>query len=374
MTWRAALVDHKPVPGYRQGLEVVVIKVLVDGRAVHGAVHGIARYTIALVRELTAQARDLSLQVICHPDAQPLFASMGVATICSRVGFVSLRSPLLLSHLERQLKPDVVFCPSFVVPLAAQRPLVMTLHDATHLVFPQDYSLAVQAFYRLLTLPAARRAKRVLTVSDFSRQSLAQAAGLSNVKVIFNGVDTEIFFPEGRREPRLGAGWVLYAGGYKPHKRVELLLAAMAQCPDLKLALVGDPPASVLQQVQRLGLGSRLLILGPLDDESLAAAYRAAEIFVYPSRHEGFGLPPLEAMACGTPVICANLSSLPEVVGEAGILFHGGAEDLAAALQTLHKDPGKAQDFRRRGLAQAQIFLWSKAGAQLAQVLREAAH
>lgn len=373
MAWRAALVDPKPVPGYRQGLEVVVIKVLVDGRAVHGAVHGIARYTIALVRELAAQARDLSLQVICHPDAQPLFSRMGVATIRSRVGFVSPRAPLLLSQLERHLQPDVVFCPSFVVPVAARRPLVMTLHDATHLVFPQDYSLAVQAFYRLLTLPAARRAKRVLTVSDFSRQSLAQAAGLSNVQVIFNGVDTEIFFPAGRREPRLGPGWVLYAGGYKPHKRVDLLLDAMAQCPDLKLALAGDPPASVLQQVQRLGLGSRLLILGPLDDESLAAAYRAAEIFVYPSQHEGFGLPPLEAMACGTPVICAHQSSLPEVVGEAGILFDGGAEDLAAALRTLHNDPGKAQELRRRGLAQAQNFLWSKAGAQLAQVLRAAA-
>lgn len=354
-------------------MEKTMIKVLVDARAIHGSLHGIARYSLALITELAQRAADISLLVICHPDERQLFAQLNVTTLCSRIEFVDPRAPLLLSQLERRVSPDVIFCPSFVVPIAPRVPLVMTLHDATHLRFPHDYSAGVRAFYHSITLPAARRAACVLTVSDFSRRSLFTHAGLDDVKVIYNGVDRSLFRPDGPCDPRLGAGWILYAGGYKAHKRVPLLLDAMPHCPELKLALAGTVPAEILRQARSLGLLSRMKFLGAVDDEALAACYRSAEIFVYPSAHEGFGLPPLEAMACNTNVVCANSSSLPEVVGAAALRFDGGAFQLAKALRQLHTDKNLAAELQAQIPTHLLKFSWKKAGLQLARRLREAA-
>ncbi len=347
-------------------------RVLIDGRAVHGALHGIARYTLALVEELARDQR-LSLLVLAHPDAAKTIRRLGAEVIPEPCPFVAPQAPLVLARHERQLRPELWFCPSFVVPLAPRAPLVMTLHDATHLQFPEHYSPLVGLFYRSVTLPTARRAARVLTVSHHSARSLASLAGLTDVTVLPNGVDLQTFKPEGRLDSRLRQPSVLYAGGYKPHKRVELLLDTLESLPDVQLALAGSPPPAMLQRDSARALGQRLTVLGPLDDAELAAAYRSATVFAYPSEHEGFGLPPLEAMACGTPVLCADSSSLPEVVGEAALRFGGDAHTLRQALARMLDDAALRGNLRLAGMRRAATFTWASTAARLADILVEAA-
>jgi len=350
-----------------------MIRVLIDGRCVRGALHGIARYTLALAQQLPRVAPDLDLAVLCHPDSAARFADAGVRVAPCAVEFTAPTAALALSRAERQLQPDVFFCPSFMVPLAPRAPLVLTLHDATHLVFPRDYRRSVGLFYRAVTLPAARRAAAVLTVSEFSAHSLRQYAGLDRIEAIHNGVDHSLFVPTGARDPRLGPRTLLYAGGYKPHKRAGLLVEALRQLPAVQLALAGVPPAALIEQAVASGVARRLQVLGDLSDQGLAAAYRAATLFVYPSAHEGFGLPPLEAMACGTPVVCANATSLPEVVADAAALFDGDAGALAAAIHRVLDDDDARRALVERGLLRSRCFTWQGAAIRVAEVLRRAA-
>ncbi|MFH1811354.1 MAG: glycosyltransferase family 1 protein [Pseudomonadota bacterium] len=349
-----------------------MIRVLVDGRMVRGARHGIARYTLSLVEELVHHG-GFELVVAAHPDEARSFLDLGAAVAPTRVAFVSVRASLELSKLERAVHPDAVFCPSFVVPLLPRAPLVMTLHDATHLQSPGDYSRAVAAYYRLVTLPAARRAASVLTVSEASSSALRRWTKLDDVQVIPNGVDSRNFHAGGPLDPRIPTGCILYAGGFKPHKRVEMLIDALALLPGVPLALAGAVPQPLRERAWSSGLGGRWLELGLVDDEVLAAAYRAATVFAYPSCSEGFGLPPLEAMACGTAVVCSALSSLPEVVGDAAMLFQGDARELAAALRSVLDDEVRRREMIQRGAARARVFTWQRAGVHLAAVLQRAA-
>lgn len=347
--------------------------VLIDGRPITDGRHGIGRYTLAVLRHLQEVAPDLRATVICTPDSEQLVASFGHATIVTHVGYLSIVGPVVLAAIQRRVRPDVTFFPSFAVPVVPRRPLVVTLHDATHLAFPSDYRLRVRLFYRLLTLPAARAARTVITVSEFSRRSLERATSLRNLVVIPNGVDHATFSPEGIRDERLGVRSILYVGGYKPHKRVDLLVDALSRVPGATLALVGDVPTALIDRARAVGVLDRIDCLGPLGDTGLAAAYRAATIFCYPSIHEGFGLPPLEAMACGTPVVCADSSSIPEVVGDAGVLFRGDAADLAESLNVLLDDNRRRVELRELGLTRARSFDWRSTAERTATVLRAAA-
>jgi glycosyltransferase involved in cell wall biosynthesis len=348
--------------------------VLIDGRPITDGRHGIGRYTLAVLRTLPEAATDLRATVICTPEIEELVASLGHATIVTNAKYLSSAGPVVLAAIQRQVRPDVTFCPSFAVPIVPRRPLVVTLHDATHLTFPADFRLRVRVFYKLVTLPAARAARTVITVSDFSRRSLESAIGLRNIVVIPNGVDLEAFSPEGHRDERVRVRSILYAGGYKPHKRVELLVDALAHVPDATLALVGDVPTALIDRARAAGVVNRIEFLGSLGDSALAAAYRAATIFCYPSAYEGFGLPPLEAMACGTPVVCADSSSLPEVVGEAGVMFRGDAAELAEVLASLLDDNGRREKLKEQGLRRARSFEWRQTAARTADVLRAAAN
>lgn len=232
----------------------------------------------------------------------------------------------------------ILHCPHYNIPLFWKKKLVVTIHDVIHLRFPQYLPNKMAYIYaNVMMRLACLKAKRIFTVSENTKKDIIQMLNADSDKIIvtYNAVE-ECFQKKNRSEviylcekyPRLSAKKViLYVGNLKTHKNVETLVQAFCVlCENWEaiLVLVGKDFKStyVLESIEALGIGEKVILTGTISQEELVDMYNLADVFVFPSLYEGFGIPPLEAMACGTPVICSNTSSLPEVVGDVANLVN----------------------------------------------------
>lgn len=284
--------------------------------------------------------------------------------------------PLWLSWKALVTPADVYFSPGFNPPLWTNKPLVFVQHDIIHLRVPEENTARARAYYALVIRPAMNRAKFVLTVSEFSKREIVQWSGLppEKVRVVSCGVDPA-FRPEGpKHDP--GFPYLLYVGGRAPHKNIPALLEAFARVADgrVKLMLSGRPDDDLRHDLLRLGLFGDVVFAGFIPDEDLPAYYRGALALAFPSQYEGFGLPALEAMACGTPVVTSNVTSLPEVVGDAAVLVDPhDVESIADGLRRVITNADLRADLRVRGLARAALFSWDRTAEAVRAALDEAA-
>lgn len=269
-----------------------------------------------------------------------------------------------------------------ILPLAASLPGVATVHDLTPLLFPEWHSLKNRLGFTPFIGGTVRRAKRIAAVSEATRRDLVAAFPDAREKtaVVHNGVDSEAI-PPGGPAPNDERPYVLFVGTLEPRKNVVRLVEAMEAIwdrrpdfPDLVLA-GGDGwrMGGFLERVSRSRHASRLVLAGYLEAGARARSLAAASVFAYPSLYEGFGLPPLEAMAHGTPVVGSSSSSLPEVMGDVGLMPDPtSVPEIAQALERAHDD----EDFRRRasveGPRRAARFTWRRAAAEMRVLFEEA--
>jgi glycosyltransferase involved in cell wall biosynthesis len=267
---------------------------------------------------------------------------------------------------------DLLHCPAFVGPLYAGTPFVVTVHDLSFVLFPEGFRGWNRTYLRLLTSRSVKRARRVIAVSESTRQDLVRLYGLSpnRVDVVYNGVDAAFrSLPSGevaafRARRGLPERFLLFVGTLEPRKNIVRLVEAYAHLPRprIPLMLVGGRGwfyDQVFARVEELDLAGEVCFVGYVAAEELPWWYNASEALVYPSLYEGFGLPVLEAMACGTPVITSNTSSLPEVVGQAGMLVEPtDVVALTEALRRVLQDAALRAQMRTAGLAQAARFSW----------------
>ncbi|XZE54478.1 glycosyltransferase family 4 protein [Planctomycetaceae bacterium SH139] len=268
------------------------------------------------------------------------------------------------------------FSPGFNPPLTLRfwpaAPFIFTLHDLIHVNYPAEASLAKRLYYQCVVRPAAKRAFKVLTVSEYSKREIISWTGIPSeqVEVVYNGVGSA-FTPVGAKR-QTSHKYLLYVGNQKPHKNVGGLLRAFALLRsefDLRLAISGEATAETASQVDALGMQDHVEFLGKLSDEQLAAAYRGAEATVLASAYEGFGLPVVESMACGTPVVCSNVTSLPEIAGDAAQLVNIDAASIAAGIASLLHDQSLQATLIARGLRRAANFTWEATATRVATVL-----
>jgi len=284
--------------------------------------------------------------------------------------------PAFLGATLWHKNPQLFFSPGYNPPLGWPKPFVFTLHDLNHLCVPENSNAAKRAYYRYIIRPACHRAAFVLTVSQYSKREIAAWAKLSEDKIVNVGCGVGVpFTPLGRKyDP--GYPYLLYVGSHKPHKNLARLLKAFAIsriANDVRLVMTGKPSPFLQPIVDNLHLQERVAFVDSSKNEELACIYRGALALVFPSLYEGFGLPPLEAMACGIPVITSNICSLPEVVGDAGILVNPrDLEALADALRQVVEDSGLRAELRRKGLLRAREFTWEQTAEKTKMVIQMA--
>jgi glycosyltransferase involved in cell wall biosynthesis len=290
------------------------------------------------------------------------------------------------ASLPLRCRGGLLWSPCNTGPLAVRRQVV-TIHDATFADTPECFSRAFAAWYGWLIPRLARRVRRVVTVSDFSRRRIAETTRLSvdQIDVVPNGVDAR-FVPASAEQIAqmrltydLTGPYILVLGSLERRKNLATLLKAWRiiseRRSDLTLAIAGGSNLSVFSGD---GLDAdalpRVKRLGYVEDAALPALYSGCETFVFPSTYEGFGLPPLEAMACGAPVVCSNATALPEVLGEAAFFVPPlDAHAIADAILQAGTDSALRQRLINAGRSRAAMFTWENSAEQIWQVLVKAA-
>jgi glycosyltransferase involved in cell wall biosynthesis len=289
--------------------------------------------------------------------------------------------------LPALLRPgSLLWSPSLTGPLAVDRQVV-TLHDTGPLDHPEWFRPVFGAWYRFVLPHLARRVRRVIAISEFTKRRIVDTCGIDpdRISVVLNGVDRR-FNPQARDETAIAAlrlptpRYLLAVGSIEPRKNIPALIRAWGRIAarigdDLSLVIAGGMGKSSIFSAVDLGTPPpRVHFTGHVPDPALPALYAGATAFCYPSLYEGFGIPPLEAMAAGTPVLTGNRTSLPEVVADAGLMVDPGSEEaIADGLLRLCTDEALRTELRRRGLERARRFTWDEAARQTWQVLCEAA-
>jgi glycosyltransferase involved in cell wall biosynthesis len=312
-----------------------------------------------------------------------LFAAPAQVPVSPRV----MPFPRLWTHarlsweLLARSRPAVLFVPAHVLPLAHPLPSVVTVHDLGYRHFPGAHPLRQRLYLEWSTRFSARAATHVLADSEATRRDLVRIYGLSpdKITVVYPGYDETLHRVDPapvRAQYGLPEDYFLHVGTLQPRKNLLRLIEAVVQVPaPVCLVLAGRPgwlSAPILAQAR--AHADRVRLLDYLPDEALAGLYSGARALVFPSLFEGFGFPVLEAMACGTPVICSNTSSLPEVAGEAALLIDPlDTPALTSAMVQVQADSALRAALAERGLAQVRKFSWARAAREALAVLEEAA-
>ena len=363
------------------------VRIGIDARKV--ADYGIGTHVRNLVGRLVRLERSVDWVLFHRPgDEGQLPAGERVHLVAERAGHYSLGELTSLSARARELRLDLFHAPHYVLPLRLPCPAVVTIHDLIHLT-AREYRGLSRLYARFMIGRAVRVAARVITVSHASEREILRRFPRARAKlaVVANGVE-DVFHPRPREEAAAFAAeafgvngpFLLFVGNPKGHKNLDLLLEGFVRLarryPALHLLVVGGNERqrrALARRGERLGFGGRLRLAGALDREALTLLYVAAACFVFPSRHEGFGLPPLEAMACGTPVASSSSASLPEVLGPAAAYFSPESVDsLVEAICRLLDDPALRERLVRLGLERARLFSWDDAARQTLAIYREA--
>lgn len=350
---------------------------------------GIGTYVRGLTEALVARQDTFGLNIsliepkpgrILHPGHKLhrfLWDAMGV-------------TPATLKQLGR---PDVLHLPQMSVPVIAPAPMVVTIHDVIPLVLDDYRASRAMRTYLGLMARTSKRAKQVIAPSQAAAADISRVMGINpeRVVVIPEAAD-RLLGPDESGEARasvektwgLLGPYLFNIGGYDRRKNlpltIEAFAAALPQLPDDAKLVIGGAPHSdnphifppLEPVITRFGLGDRVVLTGRISDDERRALYQAATAYITASEYEGFGLTPLEAMACGVPAIVANRTSLPEVVGDVGLTVEPTIDELAVAIVTLLTDEDRRANLSRLSLKRAAMFTWDIAAEQTAEVYHRA--
>ena len=378
----------------------MALDIVIDGRRVRD--FGIGTYIRSLVHALGRIDTDNRYTVVSGPGEERAWGDLPESIRLATFAGDDHAYPdhLLFPLFLRHLKPDLVHIPLNRVPLLMPRPYVVTIHDMVNLFYNEEkISAAHMSLRRYRFRRGLTRASRVIAVSEATKRDVENLLGVpsGHITRVYNAPDPAFLGrdrADGEADRRLmmeryqiDRPFLLYAGAIRHHKNIPRLVEAfavlreqLANHPvygDLRLGIIGDTISrypAVRQAMMKSKVEQAVRFLGFVPFETLRCFYEAAAAFVFPSRHEGFGLPPLEAMACGTPVVTSNVSSLPEVAGDAAMLVNpGNVFDIARGIRDVLTDEPLRAELVRRGHVQAARFNWERSAREVLDIYEDVA-
>lgn len=367
------------------------MRIGIDARLVYYRQAGISQYTIRLLDEFAAMGADDEFIVLQSRKHRSQLVS---AANFQRRGlwtpphhrFEQILLPLELAAVDL----DVLHSPDFIPPFRRKCRSVITIHDLNFLLYPHFLTPESASYYGQID-QAVRQCDYIIAVSESTKRDIIQLTGAPEDKIsvvheaahpIYRPLQDEAFIRQAKTRLGISRKFILFVSTIEPRKNVPTLLMAYKQLLDsyhaeVDLVLAGEKGwlfGEVFALVDKLGLGERVRFLGRVSPEDLLGLYNAAQLLVHPAFYEGFGLPPLEAMACGTPVVASNTSSLPEVVGDAALLVEPTDVDgMTVALWRVLSDGALRQQMSDKGLKRASMFSWRRAAIETMVIYRSLA-
>ncbi|MGV3615893.1 MAG: glycosyltransferase family 4 protein [Fimbriimonas sp.] len=355
------------------------MKIGIYGRGLQNRA-GIGRYTRGLLRAMLANPRGHEILIFGGSTiVEPALREVTIPLPSS--GNRIWEEQVALPTQTRRHGLDVFFNPDFTLPIRATgaRKEVVTVHDAAFRRYPESNSRNSRLLLGTLLPPTLRRADAILANSEFTKREFMDLFGVDAPKVHAIPLGIEPSFAPSQVEEvwrvreryALPERFILAVGSIEPRKNFIRLAAAVAAIPRATLVIAGGDAKGAAQIRAEIGvaLGNRVKFLGFVPEEDAAPLLTTADLLVYPSLYEGFGFPPLEAMACGTPTLVANAASMPEVVGDAADLFDPlDGEDLREKLTSIWRDEERRNDLRARGLRRAAKFTWEETARRTLEV------
>lgn len=268
-----------------------------------------------------------------------------------------------------------VFSPGYNAPLFTFKRYVFMIYDLNHIDRAENSSRLKRIYYALIMRRACRNAAAVMTVSEYSKARIVEWAGVPESQVINVGIGVDSAYSPAVAPHVPGYPYLLCVSNRRPHKNEPRVLEAFAKAkidPDIRLILTGAATDGLLALAARFGIAQRLVFAGRVPETDLPSYYRGAVALVFPSLYEGFGLPAIEAMACGVPVLTSNTTSLPEAAGDAALLVEPeSVEQISAGIERLCGDQQLRAQMIERGFVQAAHFTWEMTTTRVSNVLRE---
>lgn len=363
------------------------MKIGIDATVLTRELTGVGIYTARLIKALCEAIDEEQILLFAHKDLVPEIPEGDNLTIIKQYApnfhiFLQTILPFLINKRD----VDVFHGPNFYLPLLGNTPKVVTIHDLSAQLFPDQHSLKHRLSQKMLK-PSLKAADKVIAVSKSTSRDLVEHgyAERAKIEVVHNGVDPE-YTPQRKGKVEsikekyaLPDRFILFVGTLEPRKNVISLIEAfrelVSEGREMKLVLAGGKGwgyKEIYRRVEDLDLEERVIFTGYVPSDDLPALYSAAEIFCYPSLYEGFGLPPLEAARCKTPVVTSRRSSLPEIIGDGGLLVDPSQPtEIAQALLRILEDHGLRKELVEKGKRRAEQFTWKRCARKTLEIYKD---
>jgi glycosyltransferase involved in cell wall biosynthesis len=360
-----------------------MIKIAIDARKISDG--GIGTYLRNLLRCWKKQNVEADFYLFCHSDDLSQFDDFknSFNIVIHDYPKYSIRELFSFRKPLGKYNIDLFFCPHYTLPLGLPCRSVVTIHDLIHLRMPVRGGLFGRSYAKFIINNACKKSDVVLTVSEFSKTDIVDLFPKCSrkVKVVYNGIDKSIFKPLPEKEIEsfrerysLGKEFLLYVGALKNHKNPAALVKVINEFTIPLIVLTDDGTEFEKKLLSKVNDKNLLKMIQLKSEFEIALLYNSATALFHPSFYEGFGLPPLEAMACGLPVVCSNKTSLPEVVGGAAITFSPhNQNEMLSALKSVWDSREIRIKLSAQGLSRSEKFSWENTAMKTFEILRDVA-